>query len=57
VLHEGKYVTIQGDTILGPFDDWETGLKAGYKNFGALRPFLVKEISEVDRVYFIGAVA
>ena len=52
----GKFDVIQDENIVHPFsDDWETGLRAGLKYFGVPRPFLVKQILEVDPVYFIGA--
>jgi hypothetical protein len=53
--HTGKFAVIQDDTILHPFfHEWEAGLRAGIKSFDLNRPFLVKEILETDRVYFIG---
>jgi hypothetical protein len=54
--HTGQFAVIQDETILEPFfEDWETGLKTGFEHFGVQRPFLVKEIRETDRVYFVGA--
>ena len=55
--HSGKFVVVQGKTVLGFFDQWEDGVKAGYTKFGVSHPFLVKEVFERDRVYFIGAAA
>ena len=55
--HMGKFAVIQDEVVIGFFDEWEQGLKAGYKAFGVSRPFLVKEVLEKDRIYFIGAAA
>lgn len=55
--HQGEYVVIQGDRIRGFFDDYEEAFKAGLRSFGVQRSFLVKQIWEVDPVYFIGTAA
>ena len=51
----GKFAAIQDETLLGFFDEWEQALKAAYKAFSYTRPFLIKEVLEKDRVYFVGA--
>lgn len=50
--HKGKHVVIQDATVLGFYDDWETGLKAALKAFPT-GIFLVKEVLEKDRVRFV----
>ena len=54
---EGRFVAIQDENILGFTVTWEEALRGGFKAFGCDRPFLVKEILENDRVYFIGSAA
>src|SRR5262245_17208655 len=41
--HEGKFVLIKDETILGRFDTWEEARNAGLERF-LLTPFLVREI-------------
>jgi hypothetical protein len=49
--HEGKYVVIKGDEILGhPHDTLDDALGAGYDAYG-LVPFLVKKISRVEEIH------
>ena len=47
----GKFVVIHGDEVAGVWDTQEDALRAGYGRF-KLEPFLVKEISEVERVHY-----
>jgi hypothetical protein len=47
---EGKYVLIQGTTVVNIWDTYEDALKAGYSQFGIDTPFLVKQISRVERI-------
>ena len=52
--HPGEYVVIQDDVIVeGFFSTYAEALKAGLKNFGARRSFLVKQIWVTEPVYFI----
>jgi hypothetical protein len=52
--HPGKFVVMQGDEIVdGFFDDYGDAVRAGLKNFGAQRPFLVKQVWITDPVYFV----
>ncbi len=51
--HRGRFAVIQDETVLGFFDEWEQGLKAGFKAFGCSRPFLVKQVFAVEPVYLI----
>jgi hypothetical protein len=55
--HNAKFAVIQGKKLLGFFDEWEDGFKAGIKAFGGRREFLVKQVWIVEPVYVIGAVA
>ena len=47
----GKYVVIHGDQVAGVWDTQDDALRAGYERF-QLEPFLVKEITEVERVHY-----
>ena len=49
---EGKFALIQGDSVVGVWDTYEDALKAGYEKFGIQTPFLVKQISGMERVQF-----
>ena len=49
--HEGKFVVIHGDEVVGIYDTYEDALKIGYEKVG-LTPFLVKRIEAVDTVIF-----
>lgn len=44
---EGKFVLIQGSSVIGVYDTRADALNIGYEKFGAA-PFLVKEIVQVD---------
>ena len=46
----GKFVVIHGDQVAGVWEPQDDALRAGYEGF-RLEPFLVKEITEVDRVH------
>lgn len=48
---KGKFVLIKGDKIIGVYAAKEDALAEGYKRFGNTE-FLVKEITEVEPVYF-----
>jgi hypothetical protein len=47
---EGKYVLIHGKDVIGIWDTYEDALKTGYRQFGLTNPFLVKQISGIERV-------
>ena len=49
---EGKYVVIQGDRVVGTWETYEDALQAGYTEFGVKTPFLVKQVSEIERIQF-----
>ncbi|HET6883283.1 MAG TPA: hypothetical protein VFI31_24145 [Pirellulales bacterium] len=48
----GKYVVIHGDEVAGVWDTQDDALRAGYERF-KLEPFLVKQITEVERVHHL----
>ncbi len=50
---EGKYVLISGDKVIDTFVSYEDALKAGYKEFGVDKPFLLKQIRSSEVVQFI----
>lgn len=50
--NEGKFVLIQGDTVVNVYTSYEDAVKAGYKQFG-LTPFLVKQIQTIEQAQFI----
>lgn len=51
--NEGKYVVAQDTNLLGFYESFEAGLKAGIIAFGVRRNFLVKQVLEEEPVYFI----
>ncbi len=50
--HEGKFVIIKDETILGYRDTYNDALTLGYEKAG-LKPFLVKQIRAVEPINFI----
>lgn len=49
---EGKFVLIQGETVVDFFAAYEDALKAGYQHF-KLEPFLVKQVSSTEAVQYV----
>jgi len=49
LAHEGQYVLISGDQVLGIFQAYEEALREGYDRVG-LEPFLVKQIDAVEGI-------
>ena len=47
--HEGKYVLIRGDEIIGLYGSRDEALNVGYQRFG-FPPFLVKKIALKEEV-------
>jgi hypothetical protein len=45
--HDGKYVLIHGDSIIGSFDNQMDAINRGYDELGNV-PFLVKLVTKVD---------
>ena len=52
LAHEGEFVLIKGDQVIGFFDDFSAALREGYRRFG-LVPLLVKKIAAVEPVIYI----
>ena len=50
--HEGKFVLISGEEVVDFFSTYEDAIKAGYQKF-KLEPFLVKQVSTTEPVFFI----
>jgi len=48
---EGKFVLIQGDHVIDTFSSYEDALKAGYKEFGVEKRFLVKQILGAEHIH------
>ena len=42
--HEGEWVLISGDEVVGFFRDYEGAIGVGYKRFGIGVPFMVKQV-------------
>jgi hypothetical protein len=52
--HPGKFVVIQGSTVLdGFFDEYADAFRTGLERFGVGRSFLVKQIWRTEPVYFV----
>jgi hypothetical protein len=52
LAHEGEFVLIKGDQVIGFFDDSSAALREGDRRFG-LVPLLVKKIAAVEPVIYI----
>jgi hypothetical protein len=52
LAHVGKFVLIHDDHVAGFFDTYADAVQAGYQRF-ELKPFLVKQVQEVEQVQFI----
>ena len=52
LAHEGQFVLIKGDQIIGFYADFSAALQEGYRRFG-LVPLLVKKIAAVEPVVYI----
>lgn len=51
--HEGEWVVVQDQSLLGFHPSFEAAFRAGVGAFGLKRDFLVKQILEHERTYFI----
>jgi len=51
--HEGKYVVMHKGEVVGFFDDYASGLKAGIARFGAKTEFLIQQVCEEEPVFVI----
>lgn len=49
--HEGKFVLICGDAVVGLYDSYEDALAIGYEKCG-VEPFLVKKISSTEQISY-----
>ena len=45
--HEGKYVLIHGDQVVGAYESKMDAIMLGYQKFGNV-PFLVKQVLRVE---------
>lgn len=45
--HEGKYVLLHGDKVLGVFDSQMDAVNRGYRELGNV-PFLVRHVSRLE---------
>jgi len=50
--HEGKFVLIKGESVIGLYDTWAEARKEGRKRYG-MDPFLVQPIQPEETVYRI----
>lgn len=53
VADEGKFVLIQGDTVVDTYTSYDDAVKAGYGKFGIDTPFFVKQIKSVEQIHFV----
>jgi len=51
--HEGQFVVMRKGQVVGFFDDYASGLRAGIAKFGAKSEFLVQQVSEEELVLAI----
>ena len=49
---EGKFILIKGSEVVGLYGTYEDALQEGYAKF-KLEPFLVKQISVMERIQFV----
>jgi hypothetical protein len=47
--HQGKYVVIHADEVVGTYDGFEDALQVGYERFGD-EAFLVRKIRETEPI-------
>ncbi len=52
----GKFVLIKGDQIVGLYDQEEEAYREGYQRFRRAA-FLVKQVQEQDKTYYVGGSA
>jgi hypothetical protein len=52
--HPGKFVVIRDNTVVNEFfDEYEDAFRAGIKQFGSDRNFLIKQVWKTEPVYFV----
>jgi hypothetical protein len=49
----GRFVAIQGEDIAGFFATYADALRAGLKRFGVHHEFLIKQVWQIEPVYYI----
>ena len=49
---EGKFVLIQGESVIGVWDTYADAMQEGYSRFKLDTPFLVKQVSAFERIQF-----
>ena len=49
--HEGKFVVIRGEELLGCYPDLNEALRHGYERYGD-EAFLARQISKIEKVLF-----
>ncbi len=49
--HEGEFVVVAGDSIIGIFAAYKDALAAGYEKC-ELKPFLVKQIQAIEQIQY-----
>ena len=52
LAHEGDYVLIKGDQVIGFYKTSRAALRVGYRRFGEV-PLLVKKVAAVEPVVYI----
>ena len=52
IEHEGKYILIKGDEIIGIYSSYDDAVEQGFQRF-KLESFLVKQISTIEQMHFI----
>ena len=52
LAEDGRFVVIQGDTVIGTYTTYEDALQVGYERCG-LTDFLVKKIESVETVHWV----
>jgi hypothetical protein len=52
LAHEGEFVLIKGDQVIGFYSDQSEAIREGYRRFG-LVPLLVKRITAIEPVVYI----
>ncbi len=48
----GKFVVIQGGSVVGVWDTYDDALKSAYQEFGVDTPFMVKKIEAIEGIQF-----
>jgi hypothetical protein len=51
--HQGKFVVLHKNKVIGFFDDYVTGLRAGISAFGVNSQFLVQQVYEEEPIFVI----